>query len=372
MSAPRHPPRVVIAGGGVAGLEALVALRSLAEGEAELHLVCPNEQFSLRALGSFERFGTEAARAYRIDAIAADLGVMRHRDALAGVRADEHAAVLRSGAEAGYEALVIAVGAHARPAFARGACFGGGPRSALDRVVDDLRARPGSRLAVVVPAAVTWTLPAYEIALAAAADAPGTHVTVVTHEPEPLAAFGPPGAAMVREELAVAGVTLVEGVEADVPADGLVDLAAHGALEADHVVHLPVLAGPDLPGVACDADGFVRVDDHWRAGGEEDVYAVGDATTGEVKQGGLAAAHAGAVAAALAARLTGAPPPAPVAPVLRGLLRTARGPRYLRAAGGECLVSEQPLWWPPSKVASRWLAPWLAARDLASAERVAG
>jgi hypothetical protein len=54
--------------------------------------------------------------------------------------------------------------------------------------------------------------------------------------------------------------------------------------------------------------------------------------------------------------------------VLRGLLRTPRGPRYLRAEppGGarSAEVSEQCLWWPPSKVASRWLTPWLAARDL--------
>ena len=55
--------------------------------------------------------------------------------------------------------------------------------------------------------------------------------------------------------------------------------------------------------------------------------------------------------------------------MLRGLLRTPRGPRYLRAEHGECLVSEQPLWWPPSKVASHWLVPWLATRDL---ERAAG
>jgi sulfide:quinone oxidoreductase len=53
---------------------------------------------------------------------------------------------------------------------------------------------------------------------------------------------------------------------------------------------------------------------------------------------------------------------------MRALLRTANGPRYLRAEppGGalSAEVSEQCLWWPPSKIAARWLTPWLAARDL--------
>jgi sulfide:quinone oxidoreductase len=51
--------------------------------------------------------------------------------------------------------------------------------------------------------------------------------------------------------------------------------------------------------------------------------------------------------------------------VLRGLLLTGGIPRYLRAevAGGrgeDWQVSEDALWWPPSKVAGRYLAPYLA------------
>jgi hypothetical protein len=55
---------------------------------------------------------------------------------------------------------------------------------------------------------------------------------------------------------------------------------------------------------------------------------------------------------------------------MRALLRTVNGPRYLRAEppGGarSAEVSDQCLWWPPSKVAARWLTPWLAARELES------
>jgi hypothetical protein len=53
------------------------------------------------------------------------------------------------------------------------------------------------------------------------------------------------------------------------------------------------------------------------------------------------------------------------------VLRTARGPRYLRAgppgATPSAEVSEQCLWWPPGPIAARWLVPWLAARTRESA-----
>ncbi|MGZ4269689.1 MAG: FAD-dependent oxidoreductase [Solirubrobacteraceae bacterium] len=355
--------RVVVGGGGVAGLEALVALRTLAGSAVELHLVCPQTTFTVRALGVYERFGIGAPQVYGVAEIAADLDAVLHRDAVHRVRAAAGRVALQSGEELAYDALVLAVGAFAHPAFAHGVCFGGS-REPLDEVVADLRARPEARLAGVVPTGVGWTLPAYEIALAAAADAPGTRVTLVTHEPEPLAAFGPPAAAMVREELAVAGVELVCGADAEVPGSGTVQLGEGEPLEVDHVVHLPLLTGPRLRGLACDDDGFILVDSVFRARGWDDVYAVGDAISGDLKQGGLAAEQAGVVAARRAARAGVDRRPEPFVPVLRGLLRTARGPRYLRAAAGTCLVSEQPLWWPPGKVASRWLVPWLATRDL--------
>ena len=59
--------------------------------------------------------------------------------------------------------------------------------------------------------------------------------------------------------------------------------------------------------------------------------------------------------------------PRPFRPVLRGLLLTGSTPRYMRAEvsggrGEDWAVSEHALWWPPSKIAGRWLAPYLALR----------
>jgi sulfide:quinone oxidoreductase len=88
-------------------------------------------------------------------------------------------------------------------------------------------------------------------------------------------------------------------------------------------------------------------------------------TTFPVKQGGIAAQQADAVAEAIAAD-AGAPiEPKPFRPVLRGLLLTGRGPAYLRAelAGGHgdtSTAAGEALWWPPAKIAGRYLAPFLA------------
>jgi sulfide:quinone oxidoreductase len=95
------------------------------------------------------------------------------------------------------------------------------------------------------------------------------------------------------------------------------------------------------------------------------VYAAGDITSFPVKQGGIAAQQADAVAESIAA-LAGAPvTPQPFRPVLRGLLLTGATPTYLRAepAGGSgetSTISPEPLWWPPAKIVGRYLAPFLA------------
>jgi sulfide:quinone oxidoreductase len=55
-------PRVLIAGGGVAGLEACLALRSfLGEAELDIDLLCREDRFEYRPLAVLEPFGGAAA-----------------------------------------------------------------------------------------------------------------------------------------------------------------------------------------------------------------------------------------------------------------------------------------------------------------------
>ena len=96
-----------------------------------------------------------------------------------------------------------------------------------------------------------------------------------------------------------------------------------------------------------------------------DVFAAGDATDFPVKQGGLAAQQADAVAEAIAASAGADIDPEPFRPILRGTLLTGGPARYLRAdisgaAGDDSLVSGEALWWPPNKLSGRYLAPYLS------------
>ncbi len=97
------------------------------------------------------------------------------------------------------------------------------------------------------------------------------------------------------------------------------------------------------------------------------MFAAGDATTFPIKQGGLAAQQADAVAEAIAASVGADIDPQPFRPVLRGVLLTGRSPRYLRAdisdaAGDKATISGEALWWPPDKLAGRYLAPYLSSQ----------
>jgi sulfide:quinone oxidoreductase len=140
----------------------------------------------------------------------------------------------------------------------------------------------------------------------------------------------------------------------------------------DRVVSLPRLVGPSLPGLPVHHDGFVPTDEYGQVTGLHDVYAAGDMTVFPVKQGGIAAQQAEVVARAIAAAAGAPVEPTPFRPVLWGMLLVDRGKRRFlrhRLAGGntDAQAADHALWWPPTKVASRYLAPYLFDRDQAAA-----
>jgi len=148
-------------------------------------------------------------------------------------------------------------------------------------------------------------------------------------------------------------------------------------LAADKLVALPRLTGPEIAGLPHTRDGFLPTDSRGRVDGVDDVYAAGDCTNYPIKQGGLAAQQADLVVEGLVARLQGRPEPDPPIPVLRGMLLTGEGRSFLRRPedvdDAEGLISGQALWWPPSKIAGRYLAPYLGSADeRAQLEEAAG
>ena len=359
--------RVVIVGGGFAAIEAAAAVRALAGELAAVTVVAPNAQLESRPMSVTALFEPSQTAPIALAALAERVSCTLRRGALERVDADRHVLRLAGGDELPYEALLIATGAIRQPAFPGAITFAGAQDAPA---VAEAVAAPG-HVAFVSPTPSTWSLPLYELALLSAQQHPEASVAVVTVEATPLWVFGVEAGEAVRELFVRHGIALLTGERVLAAADGELELDDAAPVSADRAVALPQLAGPDLAGLPSDDAGFLVVDAHCAVRGVADVYAAGDVTAFPLKQGGLAAQQADAAAAAIAAKLGAAVEPRPFAPVLRGLLLTGGAPLYIRSDGAHgsshrlahTVVSSEALWWPPAKVAGRYLAPLLRGDD---------
>lgn len=71
--------RVLIVGGGVAGLEALLALRALGGDRLAITLVAPELKFVDRSMAADQPFKRQRVRGFRLQDMVADLGAHWHR-----------------------------------------------------------------------------------------------------------------------------------------------------------------------------------------------------------------------------------------------------------------------------------------------------
>jgi sulfide:quinone oxidoreductase len=369
--------RVLIAGSGVAAVEAVLALRDLAGPLPAIELLAPAHALEHRPASVAAPFGLAAPSPLDLRDLAARYAVTLTVGELEAVDVGARVARLASGASRPYDHLLVTVGARPEPAVPGSLVFGGpGDVQALEWVFDEVARGHRSQIVVVVPAGTTWSLPAYELAIMAATavrrNAEAT-VKVVTVEREPVWIFGDTAAAAMRELLTQRDIELLAGVSGVHVTDDVLWLESGQALIADTVISLPRLRGPAIDGLPSDEHGFIPTDAHGYVMGAERVLAAGDATTFPVKQGGLATQQADAAAATIAHELGAVDEARPFVPVLRGLLLTGGAPLYLRAeldAGGarrsgkarrlRSHVSGRALWWPPGKVAGRYLAPYLS------------
>jgi len=373
------PLRVVVAGGGIAGIEALLNLHALAGDRVDLTLADAQTDFVYRPMTVAEPFARGIARRRPIATVAADVGARLVADNIVEVDPVERVARTAGGEALRYDALLLATGARAVPAFANALTWDdrSGPDH-LGGLLRDLEQGFVRRLAFVVPPGPGWPLPAYELALMTARMAwevqTGATITLVTPEVAPLAIFGPRATEAVRAELEAAHVGFYTGVDVAIEKAHALTVVVHPGnrrIEVDRVVALPRLVGRAPAGIPADDDGFVHVDAQCQVTGAEHIWAAGDGIAFPVKFGGLAAEQADAATEAIA-QLAGADvSPEPFKPVLRGRLLTWRGERYLHhvagGGSGDGEVADQALWWPPGKVAGRRLAPYLAERDEAAA-----
>ena len=372
--------QVVIVGGGVAGLEALIALRALAGDGVTVTLVSQDEWFVDRPLTVAEPFALGSAARYPLPEIAAEFDAEFVHATVTGVAAAEHRVSCAGGPNLGFDTLILAPGARMRPPVADAIAFGvAGSGRAVKDMLSRLRSGDARSAAFVVPSRAGWLLPLYELALMTGRElerskVEGAQLRLITPEDRPLTLFGDQGSESVGRQLAAAGIEFIGATRATVRG-GDVALGATGeSVAVDCVVTLPLLRGPGLAGVpATQPDDFIPVDEYGRVEGLADVYAAGDAVDFPVKQGGLAAQQADAVAAHVAARHGARVDAAPFRPVLRGMLLTGGEPRFMRSgvpgADPDIPGAWYLLWWPPTKIAGRHLAPylWSAARWRGSA-----
>ena len=102
---------VLIAGGGVAALEALLALRHLAGDRVTIEMHAPRRDFVYLPLAVAEPFGIGPALRFDVAEIAHNHGAIYQADGLRSVESERRRATMRGGQHIAYDKLLIACGA---------------------------------------------------------------------------------------------------------------------------------------------------------------------------------------------------------------------------------------------------------------------
>lgn len=335
-SSPGGRVHVVIAGGGVAAVEAALALRALADEHVRLTLVSPDPVLLYRPTATVEAFDGAPPLAYDLRAIANDVGATYHQTRLESVASRMRYVRTGLGARLEYDALILAVGARAIAGVPGALTF----RDQRDvRVVKRLLREVGAgavrRVAFVLPPGCSRPLPLYELAFLFAKHAQERHlqvdVSIVSPEPEPLGVFGPKAAHLVAEMLAARGVRFVGDTAAtEVRRDGSLAVVSGASIPIDRVVAVPELRGRQITGVPADPRGFVPTDACGRVADVPNVYAAGEMTAFPIRHGGLATQQADRIAHTIAEGLGASVKGLRTAHVLQARLLGGERPVVLR------------------------------------------
>jgi sulfide:quinone oxidoreductase len=371
MAGAREKLRVIVAGGGVAALETTLALADLAPERTAVTVIAPNSEFLYRPMAVREPFAYGPAERYELAPIIRDAGAELLSGELASVDPDKQTVYTKTEQPLEFGALFLAVGAKAEPRYEHALTIDDRRLDeTLHGLIQDVESDYVRSVAFVSPGRMAWQLPLYELALMTAGRAYDMDVelavTILTPEDSPLAIFGDAASKAVSEQLEQSHIETINSVYCEIPRQGEVVVNPGGRrLRVDRVVALPELYGPSIPGVPAGEHGFIRVDRDGRVPDDGPIYAAGDAIDFAIKHGGLASQQADAAAESIAALAGAEVTPQPFNPVIHGMLLTGDKPLYLTAhiTGGQGFsseVSDAPSWSPPTKIAAKYLAPYLA------------
>ncbi|HEX5911203.1 MAG TPA: FAD-dependent oxidoreductase [Thermoleophilaceae bacterium] len=361
---------VLIAGGGVAALEAVLRLRRLAGDQIDLTVLAPNEEFVYRALTVGEPFSRGAPEPHPVGPLLHHADAAWVRDSMTSVDVEDQVVHTAGGSRLAFDALLIAVGARPKAVVPHARTFDDRHADEMLRgVVQDIEGGYVRRLAFVSPPGPVWPLPLYELALMSAhaardAGIDDMQIDLFTAESRPLPAFGPTVGSAVAGLLQDAGIRFHASSEPEVAGTGRLVTPAGDELRVDSLVALPRLTGPPVKGIPLGDHGFIDVDEHCEVKGTgHRVYAAGDAIAFPVKHGGVGAQAADVAAAAIANRAGLDVPLVPFHPVVHGKLLTGAGPKFLftRYVGGEgfdSVIADTPVG-STEKVTAAELTPYL-------------
>ena len=342
------PMRVLIVGGGMAALETVMALRSLAGDRVAIALIAPEDELVYHPIAAKAPYAVGRMRRIPLKRLLADAGAQRFPLNVSAV--DTAARVVRTTAarEFEYDELVLALGADPVPVVQHATTWDDRTGAeALGGLLRDFELGYSRRLAVVIPSGPVWPLRGYELALIFTRDARGMGLEIETSlvmpERSPLEILGDEAVTAVSDALREAGVAIVLANHVEIEPGQPEVLVAHPSgkrVDVDRVLALPTLRGRPIPGIPVEEHGFVEIDEHCRVKGLGHIWAVGDITTFPVKSGGMATEEADVAAEAIAAAAGADIEPRAFDPAGRGELAGLPAGRYLEPWLGTNEVAE--------------------------------
>src|SRR4051794_38951742 len=166
-----QPLRIVIAGGGFAAAELMLALAALAGDRVAVELVTPSTELAFRPAATGTPFELSRVDRYDLRALAQEVGASIRSGSVEAVAPRARRLRLRSGGAMEYDALVLALGARASAAIPGAVTFRDQRDAHLvTRLIEGLHTPSNRRVVFAAPSGVSWTLPLYELALLTAAE----------------------------------------------------------------------------------------------------------------------------------------------------------------------------------------------------------
>jgi NADH dehydrogenase FAD-containing subunit len=319
-------PKVVVLGGGFAGLETIFYLRHALGNRVDLTLVSDQDYFLFKPNTIYIPFGADPEQ-FKIDL---KRPTQRKDIELIQARAEEIDAankkVLTTAGDLRYDYLVVATGAAMRPTEIPGlrehALTLWTPEEMMDlrhglkRLVEQARAGNRQKLLFLVPPNNKCSGPLYELVLMTDTwlNRQGVREAVdlawSTYEESYIQAFGPRLNTVVTDEFIERHIQghrgfVVTGIE-----PGKVVYQNGETLPYDLLVSFPpYVAKERFAGLPLDDRGFIHVEpDSRRVRGSDSIFAVGDAADFPIKQAFLALLQGDAAAEQMAAEIEGRKP----------------------------------------------------------------